>query len=233
MKCHEMSWDVMRCHEMSWDVMRCHEMSWDVMRCHEMSWDVMRCHESWDKVFEKAKKSFTDKSRITLKCGTNGKKRNNCATGIYWIGYDRMYKFSPWRMHHRSESCPRKTFSLARILSQFTVCHRLQLFWTERMRGHKILGNAHSNAAINVQNQVCSLASGNLFLGYRSQRPLTVLEIRECSEIVYAQPRAISLRFHCEGIVQHWCGFKVFLRKSLDDFHLRSSKKLSKMLRSP
>ena len=118
---HE-SWDVMRCHEMSWDVMRCHEMSWDVMRCHEMSWDVMRCHEmSWDKVFEKAKKSFTDKSRITLKCGTNGKKQNNCATGIYWIGYDRMYKFSPWRMHHRSESCPRKTFSLARILSQFTV----------------------------------------------------------------------------------------------------------------
>ena len=114
-----------------------------------------------------------------------------------------------------------------------SVCHRLQLFWTERMRGHKILGNAHSNAAINVQNQVCSLASGNLFLGYRSQRPLTVLEIRECSEIVYAQPRAISLRFHCEGIVQHWCGFKVFLRKSLDDFHLRSSKKLSKMLRSP
>ena len=45
----------------------------------------------------------------------------------------------------------------------------------------------HSNAAIHVQNQVCSLASGNLF--------------------------------HFQGIVQHWCGFKVLLRKSLDDFH--------------
>ena len=67
-----------------------------------------------------------------------------------------------------------------------SACHRLQLFWTERMRGHKILGNAHSNAAINVQNQVCSLASGDLFLGYGSQRPLTVLEIRKCSESVYA-----------------------------------------------
>ena len=74
----------------------------------------------------------------------------------------------------------------------------LTLFLGECTTGANHVHERPSNAAIDVQNQVCSLASGNLF--------------------------------HFQGIVQHWCGFEVLLRKSLDDFHLRSSKKLSKML---
>ena len=170
----------------------------------------MRCHEmSWDKVFEKAKKSFTDKSRITLKCGTNGKKRNNCATGIYWIGYDTVGCTSSVlgecttganHVHER----PSVWLGFCDNSLYESVYHRLQWLWTERMRGHKILGNAHSNAAINVQNQVCSLASGNLFLGYRSQRPLTVLEIRVLGNCVCPTPSYIAkvpLRGHSPALV--------------------------------
>lgn len=71
----------------------------------------------------------------------------------------------PWKMHHRSESCPRKTSERCSCgtlrkhqqLAHFRLLQRGQTW---------MLGHVHGDATVDVQNQICPLASSDLFLSW-------------------------------------------------------------------
>ena len=143
----------------------------------------------------------------------------------------------PWKMHHRSESCPRKT---SERCSCGTLRKHQQLAHVRLLqRGQTwMLGHVHGDATVDVQNQICPLASSDLFLSWywhwkegsnNNKQPTTFalseLLVTNCTWNFYAAPK-----LHCQSVVQHWGWLKVLLSKSFDDFDLARAKTMEKCL---
>ena len=98
-----------------------------------------------------------------------------------------------------------------------------------------MLGHVHGDATVDVQNQICPLASSDLFLswcwhwkeGSNNINNICVVWVAStnCTWNFYAAPK-----LHCQSVVQHWGWLKVLLSKSFDDFDLARAKPMDKCL---